>query len=111
VKKITQKKPHSNPRTEQNETKTMDETHMSLRKMSKSSRSNYMEMIKILTTQLQEQVIAYAARWSGQSSNTQQDMDKRYAWKKVPPKKWRAINKENTYRWKTQGLPLVPTPS
>ena len=26
-------------------------------------------------------------------------------------KKWRANNKENTYRWKTQGLPLVPTPS
>ena len=86
VKKITQKKPHSNTRTEQNETKTMDETHMSLRKMSKPSGSNYKEMFKILTTQLQEQVIAYAARWSGQSPNTQQDMDKRYAWKKVPPK-------------------------
>jgi hypothetical protein len=80
MKKITQKKPHSNPRTEQNETKTMDEAHMSLRKISKPSGSNYKERQEICMEE-------------------------------GTTKKWRAINKENTYRWKTQGLPLVPTPS
>jgi hypothetical protein len=39
-----------------------------------------------LTAQLQGQMTAYTARWSGQSPNAQQDMDKRYAWKKIPPK-------------------------
>jgi len=52
----------------------------------KPSAGNYEEMIKALTAQLQEQVTAYTARWSGQSPKAQQDMDKRYAWKKVPPK-------------------------
>jgi len=37
----------------------------------KSKTSSYEEMIK--------EVTAYTARWSGQSPNTQQDMDKRYA--------------------------------
>ena len=32
-------------------------------------------MIKALTAQLQEQTAAYTARWSGPSSNSQQDMD------------------------------------
>jgi hypothetical protein len=52
----------------------------------KPSAGSYEEMIKALTTQLQEQVTAYTAKWSGQSPNAQQDMDRRYAWKKVPPK-------------------------
>jgi hypothetical protein len=50
----------------------------------KPSAGSYEEMIKALTAQLQEQVTAYTARWSGQSPKAQQD--KRYAWKKVPPK-------------------------
>ncbi len=48
--------------------------------------SSYEETIKALTAQLQEQTAAYTARWSGPSSNSQQDMDKKYAWKRVPPK-------------------------
>jgi hypothetical protein len=52
----------------------------------KSKTGSYEEMIKALTAPLQEQVTAYTARWSGQSPNAQQDMDKRYAWKRVPPK-------------------------
>jgi hypothetical protein len=48
--------------------------------------SSYEEMIKALTAQLQEQTAAYTARWSGPSSNSQQDMVKRYAWKRVTPK-------------------------
>jgi hypothetical protein len=52
----------------------------------KSKSNNYEEMIKALTVQLQEQTAAYTARWSGTNANSQQDMDKRYAWKRVPPK-------------------------
>jgi hypothetical protein len=43
-------------------------------------------MIKALTAQLQEQTAAYTARWSGSNANSQQDMDRKYAWKRVPPK-------------------------
>ncbi|MFN9960882.1 MAG: hypothetical protein ACK55I_47980, partial [bacterium] len=52
----------------------------------KSKSNNYEEMIKALTAQLQEQTAAYTKRWSGSNANSQQDMDKRYAWKRVPPK-------------------------
>jgi hypothetical protein len=60
----------------------------------KPSAGNYEEMIKALTAQLQEQVTAYTARWSGQSPNTQQDMDRKYAWKKVPPKSGESSTKK-----------------
>jgi hypothetical protein len=53
---------------------------------SKTETGNYDDMMKALTAHIQEQVTAYTARWSGQSPNVQQDMDKKYAWKKVPPK-------------------------
>jgi hypothetical protein len=43
-------------------------------------------MMKALTAHIQDQMTAYTARWSGQSPNAQQDMDKKYAWKKIPPK-------------------------
>jgi hypothetical protein len=52
----------------------------------KSKAGSYEEMVKALTAQLQEQMTAYAAKWSGQSPNAQQDMDRKYAWKKIPPK-------------------------
>jgi hypothetical protein len=42
-------------------------------------------MLKALTSQLQE-TVANTARWSGPNPSTQQDMDKKYAWKRVPPK-------------------------
>jgi hypothetical protein len=44
VKNTTQKKPHSTPRTEQNESNARDEAHMSLRKMSKPNRSGNTSM-------------------------------------------------------------------
>ena len=63
-------------------------------------------MIKALTAQLQEQTAAYTARWSGSNANSQQDMDKRYAWKRVPPKsgepstkKMRSDGKDKIYHW------------
>jgi hypothetical protein len=43
----------------------------------------YEEMIKELTAQLQE-ATANSAKWSG--LNSQQDMNKKYAWKRIPPK-------------------------
>jgi len=68
--------------------------------------NSYEEMIKALTAQLQEQTAAYTARWSGPSSNSQQDMDKKYAWKRVPPKsgepstkRMYSDGKNKTYHW------------
>ena len=40
-------------------------------------------MLKALTAQLQE-TVANSAKWSG--LNSQQDMNKKYAWKRIPPK-------------------------
>jgi hypothetical protein len=72
----------------------------------KPKTNSYEEMIKALTAQLQEQTAAYTARWSGPSANTQQDMDKRYAWKRVPPKsgepstkRMYSDGKNKTYHW------------
>ncbi len=48
--------------------------------------SEYTCMLTALTAPIQEQMTAYAAKWSGQSPNAQQDMDRKYAWKKIPPK-------------------------
>jgi hypothetical protein len=63
-------------------------------------------MIRALTAQLQEQTAAYTARWSGPSTNTQQDMDKRYTWKRVPPKsgepstkRMYSDGKNKSYHW------------
>ena len=53
----------------------------------------YQDEIKALTAQLKEYTTAYTARWSGQSPNAQQDMDKKYAWKKVPPKSGEPLTK------------------
>ncbi|MFM7139677.1 MAG: hypothetical protein ACKOXS_05155, partial [Actinomycetes bacterium] len=58
-----------------------EETEEEKEKKEKSKTGNYDEMMKALTAHIQEQVTAYTARWSGQSPNTQQDMDKIYAWK------------------------------
>jgi hypothetical protein len=52
----------------------------------KPQADSYEEMIKALTAQLQEKTAADTTRWSGPCSNSQQDMDKKYAWKRVPPK-------------------------
>jgi len=72
----------------------------------KSKNNSYEEMIKALTAQLQEQTAAYTARWSGSNANSQQDMDKRYAWKRVPPKsgepstkKMYSDGKNKIYHW------------
>jgi hypothetical protein len=72
----------------------------------KSKTNSYEKMIKALTAQLQEQTAAYTARWSGPSSNSQQDMDKKYAWKRVPPKsgepstkRMYSNGKNKTYHW------------
>jgi hypothetical protein len=69
----------------------MHSNQWSQEKKSKKKRKNpkqvsYEEMVKALTAQLQEQMTAYAAKWSEQSPNAQQDMGRKYAWKKVPPK-------------------------
>jgi plasmid replication initiation protein len=63
-------------------------------------------MIKALTVQLQEQTAAYTTRWSGPNASTQQDMDKKYAWKRVPPKsgepstkRMYSDGKNKTYHW------------
>jgi hypothetical protein len=52
----------------------------------KPQANSYEEMIKALAAQLQEQTAADTARWSGPSTSSQQVMDKKYAWKRVPPK-------------------------
>jgi hypothetical protein len=72
----------------------------------KSKAGSYEEMVKALTTQLQEQMTAYAAKWIGQSPNAQQDMDRKYAWKKIPPKsgqpstkKMNVDGKHKVYYW------------
>jgi hypothetical protein len=64
---------------------------------------SYEEMLKALTAQLQE-TVANTARWSG--PNTQQDMDKKYAWKRMPPKSGEpstkrvySDGKQKTYHW------------
>jgi len=63
-------------------------------------------MIKTLTAQLQEQTATYTARWSGSNANSQQDMDRKYAWKRVPPKsgepstkKMYSDGKNKIYHW------------
>jgi len=73
---------------------------------------SYEEMLKALTAQLQE-TVANTARWSG--PNTQQDMDKQYAWKRVPPKKGepsiKRVNsngKPKTYHWFPLLYLLIP---
>jgi hypothetical protein len=72
----------------------------------KSKAGSYEEIMKALTAQLQEQMTAYTARWSGQSPNTQQDMDRKYAWNKIPPrsgepstKKMNVGVKHKVYYW------------
>jgi hypothetical protein len=72
----------------------------------KPNNNRYEEMIKALTVQLQEQTAAYTARWSDSNANSQQDMDKKYAWKRVPPKsgepstkKMYSDGKNKIYHW------------
>jgi hypothetical protein len=72
----------------------------------KPKNNSYEEMIRALTAQLQEQTAAFTARWSGLNANSQQDMDKRYAWKRVPPKsgepstkKMYSDGKNKIYHW------------
>jgi hypothetical protein len=72
----------------------------------KPKNNSFEEMITALTAQLQEQTAANTARWSGPNANTQQDMDKKYAWKRVPPKRGEpstkrmySDGKNKTYHW------------
>jgi hypothetical protein len=59
------------------ETETEVEKH-------KPKEESYEDTIKALTAQLKEYATAYTARWS--RSNQNQDTDKTYAWKRIPPK-------------------------
>ena len=63
----------------------------------------YEEEIKALTVQLKEYATAYTARWSGPN---EVKSDKKYAWKKIPPKdgdpvtrKERVNGLSKTYYW------------
>jgi hypothetical protein len=68
--------------------------------------NSYEEIIKALTAQLQEQITANVTRWSGTGSN--QNMEKKYAWKRTPPKsgepstkKVYSDGKTKVYHWCT----------
>jgi hypothetical protein len=69
----------------------------------KSKVQSYEDTIKALTTQLQEYATAYTAKWSG---SPQESLDKKWAWKRTPPKagepsckKVHADGKSKTYYW------------
>ena len=69
----------------------------------KSKVQSYEDTIKALTTQLQEYATAYTAKWSG---SPQENLDKKWAWKRTPPKagepsckKVHADGKSKTYYW------------
>jgi hypothetical protein len=49
----------------------------------KSRVQSYEHTIKALTTQLQEYATAYTAKWS---ESSQENLDKKWAWKRTPPK-------------------------
>ena len=49
----------------------------------KSKVQSYEDTIKALTTQLQEYATAYTAKWS---ESSQENLDKKWAWKRTPPK-------------------------
>jgi hypothetical protein len=66
--------------------KSMESGEETEEEKEKSKAGSYEEMVKALTAQLQEQMTDYTAKWSGQSPHAQQDMDRKYAWKKIPPK-------------------------
>jgi hypothetical protein len=69
----------------------------------KAKVQSYEDTIKALTTQLQEYATAYTAKWSELS---QENLDKKWAWKRTPPKvgepsckKVHADGKSKTYYW------------
>ena len=69
----------------------------------KSKVQSYEDTIKALTTQLQEYATAYTAKWSG---SPQENLDRKWAWKRIPPKagepsckKVHADGKSKTYYW------------
>jgi hypothetical protein len=69
----------------------------------KTKVQSYEDTIKALTTQLQEYATAYTAKWSELS---QENLDKKWAWKRTPPKvgepsckKVHADGKSKTYYW------------
>ena len=49
----------------------------------KNESRTYEDKIKALTAKLKEYTTAYTSRWSGPNGDS---MEKKYAWKKVPPK-------------------------
>jgi hypothetical protein len=49
----------------------------------KNESRTYEDEIKALTAKLKEYTTVYTSRWSGQNEDS---MDKKYAWKKIPPK-------------------------
>jgi hypothetical protein len=69
----------------------------------KSKVQSYEDTIKALTTQLQEYATAYTAKWS---ESSQENLDKKWAWKRTPPKvgessckKVHVDGKSKTYYW------------
>jgi hypothetical protein len=82
--------------------KTENETETEVKE--KLTISSYEETIKALTAQLQEQITANAASWRGSSIN--QNMEGKYAWKRVPPRSGEPSAKKvysdgitKTYHW------------
>jgi hypothetical protein len=70
----------------------------------KPAATSYEDTIKALSAQLEKYAKAYTARWSGPDP----DKEKRYAWKKVPPKDGEPSTKKvlmdgqtKTYHWCT----------
>jgi len=61
---------------------TSDDEWTEVEKEKNESRT-YEDEIKALTAKLKEYTTAYMSRWSGPNEDS---MDKKYAWKKIPPK-------------------------
>jgi hypothetical protein len=61
---------------------TSDDEWTDIEKEKNESR-NYEDEIKALTAKLKEYTTAYTSRWSGPNGDS---IEKKYAWKKIPPK-------------------------
>jgi hypothetical protein len=61
---------------------TSDDEWTNVEKEKNESRT-YEDEIKALTAKLKEYTTAYTSRWSGPNEDS---MDKKYSWKKIPPK-------------------------
>ena len=74
--------------------------------VTKPAATSYEDTIKALSAQLEQYAKAYTARWS----EPDPDREKRYAWKKIPPKSGEPSTKKGSIGWTDQNLPLVYIP-